>query len=59
MNKRLNIFIEVEVIAQAKRLAVKEGGSLSGVIQDVLLLYLINQPQNQRTREDTYQFSYE
>ncbi len=40
MKKRIIILIEEEVIRQAKRLAAKEGRTLSNVIQDVLVFYL-------------------
>lgn len=39
MKRRVDSFIEEEVIRQAKRLAAEEGRSLSEVIHDALVLY--------------------
>ena len=55
MKKRLNIFIEVEAIERAKRLAVKEGRPLSDVIQDALVSYLSGKVSDPRKREEAYQ----
>ena len=55
MKKRLNIFIEVEVIGRAKRLAVKEGRPLSDVIQDALLVYLNREGPDSQKRKNAYQ----
>ena len=55
MKKRLNIFIEVEVIGRAKRLAVKEGRSLSDLTQDALVSYLSKKVPDPKKRGNAYQ----
>jgi len=39
MKKKLTIYIKEELIGQAKRLAGKEGRSLSDVLQDAFVSY--------------------
>ena len=54
MKKRVDSFIEEEVIRKANRLAAEEGRSLSEVIHDALVLYLSTKVPEQGKRLKAY-----
>jgi hypothetical protein len=54
MKKRVDSFIEEEVIRKAKRLAAEEGRSLGEVIHDALVLYLSTKVPEQGKRLKAY-----
>jgi mRNA-degrading endonuclease RelE of RelBE toxin-antitoxin system len=54
MKKRVDVFIEKEVIRQAKRLAAEEGRSLSDVIQEALVFYIGSETRDHIKRLKAY-----
>ncbi len=55
MKKRVAVFIEEEVIGQAKRRAAEEGRPLSDLIRDALVSFLSSKVPDSRRREKAYQ----
>jgi hypothetical protein len=55
VKKRIVIFVEEEVIGQARRFAVKEGRSLSEIIGDALVFHLNQKAREPGKRKHAYQ----
>ena len=55
MKTRVSLLIEEEIFREAKRLAVREGRSFSGLIQDALVSYLSSKVPDPQKRKSAYQ----